>query len=205
MASGRIRDPLLPHHHRQNGNELVNATAAERSNGKTALIMFVIVAAMVGLAFASSPLYRAFCEATGFGGTTLRADKAPGAVAGEVGVRFDANIHPGLPWRFEPEQTTVKVQPGAQTKIFYRAQNLSARTWTGQAVFNVTPDQVGKYFKKIQCFCFSEQTLKAGETVDMPVVFFVDPKIKQDPDTKDIDEITLSYTFYPVETGTAAR
>ena len=183
----------------------MNSAAVQRSNGRTALLMAVIVAAMVGLAFASAPLYRAFCEATGFGGTTLRADKAPGAVAGQVGVRFDANIHPGLPWRFEPEQTKVTVKPGAQTKIFYKAQNLSARAWTGQAVYNVSPDQVGKYFKKIQCFCFNEQTLKAGESVDMPVVFFVDPKIKQDPDTKDIDEITLSYTFYPVETGTAGR
>jgi len=167
--------------------------------------MAVIVAAMVGLAFASAPLYRAFCEATGFGGTPLRADRAPGAVAGEVSVRFDANTHPGLPWRFEPEPTRVAVKRGAQTKIFYKAQNLSARAWTGQAVFNVSPDQAGKYFKKIQCFCFNEQTLKAGEVVDMPVVFFVDPKIKQDPDTRDIDEITLSYTFYPVETGTAGR
>jgi len=183
----------------------VSSAAVQRSNAKTALIMGLIVAAMVGLAFASSPLYRMFCEATGFGGTTLRADKAPGAVAGEIGVRFDANIHPGLPWRFEPEQTTVRIKPGAQTRIFYKAQNLSARSWTGQAVFNVSPDQVGKYFKKIQCFCFTEQTLKAGETVDMPVLFFVDPKIKQDPDTKDIDEITLSYTFYPVETGTSGR
>ena len=183
----------------------MNTAVAKRKNGKTALIMAVIVAAMVGLAFASSPLYRAFCEATGFDGTTQRADKAPGAIAGQVGVRFDANIQPGLPWRFEPEQTTVRIKPGAQTKIFYRAQNLSARTWTGQAVYNVSPDQVGKYFKKIQCFCFTEQTLKAGETVDMPVVFFVDPAIKKDPDTRDIDEITLSYTFYPVETGTAGR
>jgi len=183
----------------------VNSAAVQRSNGRTALLMAMIVAAMVGLAFASAPLYRAFCEATGFGGTTLRADKAPGAAAGQVGVRFDANIHPGLPWRFEPEQTKITVKPGAQTKIFYKAQNLSARAWTGQAVYNVSPDQVGKYFKKIQCFCFNEQTLKAGESVDMPVVFFVDPKIKQDPDTKDIDEITLSYTFYPVETGTAGR
>jgi cytochrome c oxidase assembly protein subunit 11 len=183
----------------------VNTAVARSKNGKTALIMFAIVAAMVGLAFASSPLYRAFCEATGFDGTTQRADKAPGAVAGQIGVRFDANIQPGLPWRFEPEQNTVRIQPGAQTKIFYKAQNLSARAWTGQAVYNVSPDTVGKYFKKIQCFCFNEQTLKAGQTVDMPVVFFVDPAIKKDPDTKDIDEITLSYTFYPVETGTAAR
>ncbi len=172
---------------------------------KTAMILSTIVIAMIGLAFASAPLYRAFCEATGFGGTTIRAEKAPGAVAGEVGVRFDANTHPGLPWRFEPEQQTVRIQPGAQTKIFYRAQNLSTRSWTGQAAYNVSPDQVGKYFKKIQCFCFTEQTLRGGQAVDMPVIFFVDPKIKQDPDTKDVDEITLSYTFYPVETGTAAR
>jgi cytochrome c oxidase assembly protein subunit 11 len=167
--------------------------------------MAAIVAFMVGLAFASVPLYRMFCELTGFDGTPARAASAPGAVAGQIGVRFDANIHPGLPWRFEPEQQTVRIQPGAQTKIFYRAQNLSARAWTGQAAYNVSPDQVGKYFKKIQCFCFNEQTLKAGQTVEMPVVFFVDPKIKQDPDTRDVDEITLSYTFYPVETGTAAR
>jgi cytochrome c oxidase assembly protein subunit 11 len=169
------------------------------------MIMALVVAGMVGLAFASAPLYRAFCEATGFGGTPLRAEKAPGAIPGQVSVRFDANIHPGLPWRFEPEQTTVRIKPGAKTQIFYRAQNLSAREWTGQAVFNVSPDQAGKYFKKIQCFCFTEQTLKAGQTVDMPVVFFVDPQIKKDPDTSDIDEITLSYTFYPVETGATGR
>jgi cytochrome c oxidase assembly protein subunit 11 len=176
-----------------------------QNNGRTAAIMSAIVLAMVGLAFASAPLYRAFCQATGFGGTPLRAERAPGAVAGAVRVRFDANTHPGLPWRFEPGQTTINVAPGAQTKIFYRAQNLSARAWTGQAAFNVSPDQVGKYFKKIACFCFTEQTLKAGQTVDMPVVFFVDPAIKKDPDTKDIDEITLSYTFYPVETAGTGR
>ena len=170
---------------------------AQNRNTRTALLMALIVAAMVGLAFASVPLYRMFCQLTGFDGTPLRAERAPGAVAGQVGVRFDANVHPGLPWRFEPEQTVVRVKPGAQTQIFYRAQNLSAKTITGQAVFNVSPDQVGKYFKKIQCFCFTEQTLKAGEAKDMPVLFFVDPAIKRDPDTKDIDEITLSYTFYP--------
>ncbi len=166
-------------------------------NGRTALIMSGVVAFMIGVAAVSPELYRTFCALTGFGGTPLRAEAAPGAVAGEVGVRFDANVHPGLPWRFEPEQLTVRVQPGARTKIFYRAQNLSARTITGQAAYNVSPDQVGKYFKKIQCFCFTEQTLKPGQTVDMPVVFFVDPAIEKDPDTKDIDEITLSYTFYP--------
>jgi len=180
-------------------------TAIAQKNRRTALWMALLVAAMVGLAFASPPIYRTFCSLTGFGGTPLRAEKAPGAVAGQVSVRFDANIHPGLPWRFEAKQTTVDVKPGAQTKIFYRAQNLSARDWTGQAAYNVSPDQVGKYFKKIACFCFTEQTLKAGQSVDMPVVFFVDPKIKQDPDTKDIDQITLSYTFYPVETGPTGR
>ena len=177
---------------------------AER-NRRTALWMGLLVVAMIGLAFASPALYRTFCSLTGFGGTPLRAERAPGAIAGQVGVRFDANVHPGLPWRFEAEQNRVEVKPGAQTKIFYRAQNLSARPWTGQAAYNVSPDQAGKYFKKIQCFCFTEQTLKAGESVDMPVLFFVDPKIKDDPDTKDIDEITLSYTFYPVETAAAAR
>jgi cytochrome c oxidase assembly protein subunit 11 len=172
-------------------------TAIASKNTRTALYMAVIVAAMIGLAFASVPLFRIFCEVTGFAGTPQRADSAPGAVAGQIGVRFDANVHPGLPWRFEPEQTTVRVAPGARTTIYYKAQNLSARPITGQAVFNVTPDQVGKYFKKIECFCFTEQTLKAGQTVDMPVVFFVDPAILNDPDTKGIDEITLSYTFYP--------
>jgi cytochrome c oxidase assembly protein subunit 11 len=180
-------------------------TAVAQKNTRTALWMALLVAFMVGLAFASVPLYRMFCELTGFDGTPRRAEKAPGAVAGQIGVRFDANVHPGLPWRFEPEQETVEVAPGAQTKIFYRAQNLTARTITGQAAFNVTPDQVGKYFNKIQCFCFTEQTLKPGQTVDMPVVFFVDPKILKDDDTKDVHEITLSYTFYPVETGATGR
>jgi cytochrome c oxidase assembly protein subunit 11 len=174
-------------------------------NKRTGLIMGAVGLAMLGVAFASPPIYRTFCSITGFGGTPLRAETAPGAIAGQVGVRFDANVHPGLPWKFEPEQLKVAVAPGAQTKIFYHAQNLSARTITGQAAYNVSPDQVGKYFKKIQCFCFNEQTLKPGQKVDMPVVFFVDPAIKTDPDTKDIDEITLSYTFYPVETVTASR
>ena len=156
-----------------------------------------IVAFMVGVAAISPELYSAFCSLTGFGGTPLRAEAAPGAVAGQIGVRFDANVHPGLPWKFEPEQTTVRVQAGAKTKIFYRAQNLGSKAITGQAVFNVSPDQVGRYFKKIECFCFTQQTLKPGESADMPVVFFVDPQVKNDPDTRNIDEITLSYTFYP--------
>ena len=175
-------------------------------NNRTAVIMAGVVAFMIGLAFASPALYRAFCSVTGFGGTPLKAASAPGPIArGQVRVRFDANVHPGLPWRFEPEQTVVTVRPGAQNKIFYRATNLSARTITAQAAYNVSPDQTGKYFKKIQCFCFNEQTLKPGQTVDMPVIFFVDPAFAKDEDTKDIGEITLSYTFYPVETVTASR
>ena len=180
-------------------------TAVARKNARTAGIMALLVAAMLGLAFASVPLYRMFCELTGFDGTPLRAERAPGAVAGQIGVRFDANINKDLPWRFEPVQETVRIAPGARTQILYRATNLTARTTTGTAVFNVSPEIAGQYFSKIECFCFSEQTLKGGETVDMPVVFYVDPKIREDQDTKHIDEITLSYTFYPVEKPETAR
>ena len=182
-----------------------SAPSIEARNRRVAMFAALFVAAMVGLAFASVPLYRIFCEATGFDGTTGRALKAPGAVAGSIRVRFDANVDPKLAWRFEPEQETVTVQPGARTQIFYDATNLTARSITAQAVYNVSPTQVGKYFNKIQCFCFSEQTLKPGEHVRMPVIFFVDPKLRTDPDTSDIDEITLSYTFYPVETAATGR
>jgi cytochrome c oxidase assembly protein subunit 11 len=169
------------------------------------MLAALFVACMVGLAFASVPLYRMFCEITGLNGTTQRADEAPGAVAGEIGVRFDANVHGALPWRFEPVEPRVRIRPGARTQISYRATNLTARTTTGTAVFNVTPVTAGKYFSKIECFCFSEQELRGGQSVDMPVVFFVDPKIREDEDTKHIDEITLSYTFYPVESTGQAR
>jgi len=180
-------------------------SAVAQKNARTALMAALFAAAMVGFAFASVPLYRAFCQLTGFDGTPLRAARAPGAVAGRIGVRFDANVHPGLPWRFEPVQKTIRIAPGARTQILYRATNLSARTITGQAVFNVTPDTAGQYFNKIECFCFTEQTLKPGQSVEMPVIFYVDPKLRQDDGTKAIDEITLSYTFYPVETPGTAR
>jgi cytochrome c oxidase assembly protein subunit 11 len=174
-------------------------TAIAAKNARTGLKLALFALAMVGLAFAAVPLYRIFCQVTGFGGATVRAADAPGAVAGQVGVRFDANIDPRLPWTFKPAQETVRIHPGARTTIYYEAQNLVARPTTGRAIFNVTPVQAGAYFSKIECFCFTEQTLKAGEKVEMPVVFFVDPKIRKDEATKDIDEITLSYTFYPVE------
>ena len=174
-------------------------TALANRNTRTATRMALLALAMLGLAFASVPLYRAFCEFTGFDGTPLRAEKAPGAVAGQIGVRFDANINSSLPWKFEPVQETVRIAPGARTQIFYRAVNMTARKTTGRAVFNISPALAAPYFNKIECFCFTEQTLKGGQSVDMPVVFYVDPRIKDDPDTKAIDEITLSYTFYPVE------
>jgi cytochrome c oxidase assembly protein subunit 11 len=174
-------------------------TSIAEKNRTVAIRMALFALAMLALAFASVPLYRVFCQVTGFGGTTQKADAAPGAVAGQIGVRFDANIDPALPWKFEPVQETVRIHPGARTTIYYRATNYTARSTTGQAIFNVTPEIAGKYFSKIECFCFTEQTLKPGESVKMPVIFFVDPKLRDDPDTKHIDEITLSYTFYPVE------
>jgi cytochrome c oxidase assembly protein subunit 11 len=173
-------------------------TDLAQRNGKVALRAALFAAAMLALAFASVPLYRIFCQVTGFGGTPMRADAAPDTpIAGSIGVRFDANIQPSLPWKFVPVQQTVRVQPGARTTVFYEATNYSARTTTGQATFNVTPEQAGPYFSKIECFCFTEQTLKPGQSVRMPVVFFVDPKLREDEATRNIDEITLSYTFYP--------
>jgi len=173
-----------------------------RRNTRTAAIMAALALAMVGLAFASVPLYRIFCQVTGFNGTTQRASSAvaPGPVAGEeVSVRFDANVSPTLPWRFEPERNTQIVTIGAREMAVFRAKNLSARTITGSAAFNVSPPQAGKYFTKIQCFCFTQQVLKPGEEARMPVIFYVDPKFAKDPDTKAISEITLSYTFYPAD------
>jgi cytochrome c oxidase assembly protein subunit 11 len=177
-------------------------TDLARRNGRTAALAALLVLAMVGLAYASVPLYRLFCQVTGFDGTTMRAAAAPGPVAGkEVAVRFDANVSLTLPWHFAPEKPREIVTIGEREMAFFTAKNLSARAITGTATFNVSPTQAGKYFSKIQCFCFTEQTLKPGEEVRMPVVFFVDPKILKDPDAREISEITLSYTFYPVDSG----
>jgi cytochrome c oxidase assembly protein subunit 11 len=175
-----------------------------KPKAKTALFLVLLVFGMTGLAFASVPLYRIFCQVTGFGGATVRAAEAPGAADGVIGMRFDANIDPALPWRFEPAGRE-RVRLGERTVVHYTATNLTARPTTGRAIFNVTPAQAGGYFNKIECFCFTEQTLKPGESVRMPVVFFVDPKVRDSEATKAIDEITLSYTFYPVETGQATR
>jgi cytochrome c oxidase assembly protein subunit 11 len=157
-----------------------------------------LVAAMVGLSFASVPLYRLFCQATGYGGATQRAERASSEVLDRtIRVRFDGNVAPGLPWSFAPVQQTMDVKIGETTLAFFRATNRADTAVTGSAVFNVAPEQAGLYFTKIQCFCFTKQTLAAGATVEMPVTFFVDPKIVDSEETKNISEITLSYTFYP--------
>jgi len=176
-------------------------TSIAQRNNRTALVFALVALAMLGLAFASVPLYRLFCQVTGFAGTTQRADgaTAPGAVGSTMSVRFDANTAPSMPWRFKPERMTEKVTIGAREIAFYTAKNLSDRPVTGTATFNVTPEDAGQYFTKIQCFCFTEQTLKPGEEVRMSVVFYVDPKILDDEDARQISEITLSYTFYPVD------
>lgn len=168
----------------------------------TAFLAAGVVIGMGTLGAYSEQLYRAFCLATGLGGTTQRTDGgAPGAHKSghQVTIRFDANQAPTLPWTFKPEKRSEVVTVGARDIAFYTAKNLSARPVTGRAVFNVTPFQAGKYFTKIQCFCFTEQTLQPGQEVRMPVVFFVDPKIVDDLDGRDISEITLSYIFYPVD------
>ncbi|SFS01853.1 cytochrome c oxidase assembly protein [Sphingomonas jatrophae] len=177
-------------------------TLAER-NRRLGLIAAAFVAAMVGVGFASVPLYRLFCQATGFNGTTQRADAVPETtpVGRIVKVRFDGNVQPDLPWTFRPEQTVERAALGARKMAFFTATNLGSEPITGSAVFNVTPSQAGGYFTKIQCFCFTEQTLKPGETVRMPVIYYVDPKLADDARTSDIDEITLSYTFYRATKG----
>lgn len=174
--------------------------ALERAKRRTGLLMLLVVAAMVGLGFASVPLYRMFCQVTGWNGTVREAltATAPGPVGTLVDVRFDANVKPGMGWRFEPDQRVKRVAVGARELVFFTAVNDTNHTITGSAAFNVTPSQVGAYFVKIQCFCFTEQTLKPHERVRMPVIFFVDPAFAKDPDTNGIDEITLSYTFFPV-------
>jgi cytochrome c oxidase assembly protein subunit 11 len=170
---------------------------------RTGIFGFALAGSMVGLGYASVPLYRAFCNATGFAGTTKKAlgQQAPGAVVSgkHISIRFDANHVPTIPWNFAPEKETQSVTIGERSMAFFDAKNLATYPVTGAASFNVTPTQAGKYFTKIQCFCFNEQTLKPGQDVRMPVIFYVDPKIMDDPDAKDIEEITLSYTFYPVD------
>ena len=180
----------------------VAQTAAARRKSATALALAGVVAGMVGLSYASVPLYRLFCQVTGYGGTTQVATEAPREVLDRViTVRFNADTAPGLAWSFEPVQRDMTVRIGESALAYYRARNLTDRPLVGMATFNVTPDKVGQYFDKIACFCFDQQRLGPGETVDMPVSFFVDPSLARDRGMKDVSHITLSYTFFPVDDG----
>ncbi|MFK4792862.1 cytochrome c oxidase assembly protein [Sphingobium sp. ZW T5_29] len=174
----------------------------DRRNRRTLITMAAVGVAMLGLGFASVPLYRIFCQQTGFGGTTQRASgdiNVRAAVGHNMSIRFDSNVQPGMPWQFYPEHRTDTVTVGARDMAIFIAKNMSDKPVTGTASFNVTPTQAGAHFTKIQCFCFTQQTLKPGEEVRMPVLYYVDPKILADPNNRDTQEITLSYTFYPVE------
>jgi cytochrome c oxidase assembly protein subunit 11 len=158
-----------------------------------------LVAVMIGLSFAAVPFYSWFCRTTGYGGTTQVAKAPPSQVSGRtITVRFDSNVAAGLPWRFVPEQRTIDVKLGQVVTVYYSVTNEAARTTAGQAGYNVSPPTAGIYFEKINCFCFTEQTMKPGERRDMAVVFYVDPKLGNDAEQDKVDLITLSYTFYPV-------
>ena len=173
-------------------------------NARTAWKLVLVVGGMLGMAYAAVPLYEAFCKATGFGGTPLVAQEGERPViARTVEVRFDSNVDPNLAWRFEPVEREVKVRLGEEKLVFFRATNVSQRPIVGTATYNVTPERTAGWFNKIQCFCFTEQLLKPGQSVDMPVVFFVDAEMDKDRRYDDIRTITLSYTFYEAKTERA--
>lgn len=175
-------------------------------NRKVVMGCLAALAVMGGVTAYSPTLYRLFCQVTGYGGTTQRAEKAPGKVLDKViTVRFDANVSPQLAWKFEPVQHTLDVRIGETALAFFRATNTSDKVLKGTAAFNVAPEAAGIYFNKIQCFCFTEQTLQPGQSVEMPVSFFVDPKIAEDRDTAQLSNLTLSYVFYPVQRTAEAR
>lgn len=173
--------------------------ALTRGMRRTALICAAVVAGMVGLSYASVPLYRLFCEITGYDGTPRIATKPSDTIVDRtIRVRFDANTAHGLGWKFEAVQTTVDVKLGENVLVFYRATNTSDKPVTGMATFNVLPEQSAQFFAKVQCFCFTEQTLEPGQSIDMPVSFYVDPAIAKDKNAHGTTHITLSYTFNPV-------
>lgn len=173
-------------------------------NRRTALLLSTIIAAMLGLTAASVPLYRLFCQVTGYGGTTQRAEAPPGEVRGApISVAFNADLSPGLPWTFRPMQRRIQARPGEEHLAFYEAVNHGDGPVVGRAAFNVTPFKAGPYFDKVQCFCFDEQTLEPGQRAELGVSFFIDPAILDDPDARSVHEITLSYTFFIDEQATA--
>lgn len=182
---------------------------ARRANATGAAYLLALVSVVVGGTYASVPLYRMFCQATGFGGTTRRAtleeklardawsDEAREAASRrEVRVYFNADVAEGMPWRFHPTQKSVVVRPGESALAFYTARNLSRTPVTGVATYNVQPNKVGQYFNKVQCFCFEEQRLRGKEEVDMPVLFYIDPEFARDPNMRDVESLILSYTFF---------
>lgn len=176
-------------------------------NRRSAMMAGAIGLAMLGMGYAAVPLYEIFCRVTGYGGTTQRVGEAQAATVQTtsrvMSVRFDSNVNSALPWTFKPEQAVDRVSIGARDMAIYIATNKSDQPVVGTATFNVTPVQAGKYFHKVQCFCFTEQLLKPGQTMRMPVLYYVDPAILEDPETRDIEEITLSYTFYRSKDGIA--
>jgi cytochrome c oxidase assembly protein subunit 11 len=180
-----------------NGPSRRERSPAARRNRRVVVICAAVFFGMIGAAYASIPLYRAFCQATGFDGTVRRAEAAPKAVLDRsVTVRFDANVR-DLPWDFTTEQTAQTVKLGETRLAFFKVVNNSDQPVTARAIFNVVPEQAGSYFRKLQCFCFSDQTIGPRTTVEMPVLYFVDPKYAEDFETKGKSEITLSYTFFP--------
>lgn len=172
----------------------------QRSNRMVAGMCVAFVGGMVGMAYAAVPLYAMFCKITGYGGTTQRVEQYSDKILDrEITIRFDANTSGGLPWDFKPVAREVKIKIGETTQAHYTAKNVFDKPTSGRATFNVTPDLAGAYFNKVECFCFTDNTLEAGASIDMPVVFFVDPEIVNVPELKDIKTITLSYTFFPID------
>ncbi|WP_068318584.1 cytochrome c oxidase assembly protein [Polycladidibacter hongkongensis] len=194
----------------QHPHDSVAQRALSKRNQRVAVLCLSLFAGMIGLSFAAVPLYQLFCQVTGYGGTTQRVEEATNGIEvldRTITVRFDANTAGGLPWDFAPKQRTIKVRLGQMAEVFYTAQNDAGRRTAGTSTFNVFPYEMGGYFNKIDCFCFTEQPLAAGESVDMPILFFIDPEMDKDPDLKFVKEVTLSYTFFPSqeeETKTSA-
>ena len=186
------------------GGDAHAAGESQRRNQRVGAIMGLVAVGMLGMAYAAVPLYQMFCQATGYGGTTQRVTKPSDKILDRVvTVRFDANVN-GISWNFEPVLRKVDVRIGENTLAFYRATNTSDRPLVGTSSFNVSPDIVGSFFNKMECFCFQEQRLEPGESIDLPVSFYVDPSIEDDKDGRKVKEITLSYTFYPVDKPKAA-